>query len=183
MITEGFLPLMIFLRKPKYQYILNGLLLGAAVGAGFAVFETAGYAFRIFNQASVLNNSMVALLHGVQVNELEKVVDILTCRSILAIGGHVAWTAFVGAGIMVVKKNRNLQQQHIFDPRFLKFLLIAIVLHGLWDCPLIEKMPVMFDFSSLHIILVVLIWLMLLIVIGAGLRQATRMANEAIKGE
>ncbi|MFK9090737.1 PrsW family glutamic-type intramembrane protease [Bacillus salipaludis] len=35
-----------FVRRLKYKYILNGLLLGAAVGAGFAAFETAGYALR-----------------------------------------------------------------------------------------------------------------------------------------
>src|SRR5262249_9764273 len=32
-------------RGPKYKYILNGMLCGAAVGAGFAAFESAGYAF------------------------------------------------------------------------------------------------------------------------------------------
>lgn len=35
-----------FVRNLKYRYILNGLLLGAAIGAGFAAFETAGYALR-----------------------------------------------------------------------------------------------------------------------------------------
>jgi len=35
-----------FVRFRKYRYILNGLLIGAAVGAGFAAFETAGYALR-----------------------------------------------------------------------------------------------------------------------------------------
>ena len=32
----------------KKYYILNGLLIGAAVGAGFDVFETAGYVFATF---------------------------------------------------------------------------------------------------------------------------------------
>ena len=34
-------------RIKKYPYILNGLLLGAAVGCGFAAFESAGYALNI----------------------------------------------------------------------------------------------------------------------------------------
>src|SRR5205823_6447989 len=34
----------IIVRKAKYKYILNGMLFGAAVGAGFAAFESAGYA-------------------------------------------------------------------------------------------------------------------------------------------
>jgi RsiW-degrading membrane proteinase PrsW (M82 family) len=33
------------LRKKQYNYILNGLLLGAAVGAGFAAIESAGYIY------------------------------------------------------------------------------------------------------------------------------------------
>lgn len=179
--TAKAIALMLFLRKPKYQYILNGLLLGAAVGAGFAVFETAGYAFDIFQQVGKINR-VTSAFWGYRVDELSKVVDNLTRRGILAVGGHVAWTAFVGAGMMVVKKNQSLERQHISDPRFLKFLLIAIVLHGLWDSsPLIERMPSVFGFSSLYLILVVLIWVILLVVIGAGLRQATRMANEAMK--
>ena len=32
-------------RQTRHKYILNGLLFGAAVGAGFEVFEIAGYAF------------------------------------------------------------------------------------------------------------------------------------------
>ena len=32
--------------RRRYPYILNGLLLGAAVGAGFSLFESAGYSFR-----------------------------------------------------------------------------------------------------------------------------------------
>src|SRR5258708_15844184 len=37
--------LILIARGPRYKYILNGLLFGAAVGAGFAAFESAGYAF------------------------------------------------------------------------------------------------------------------------------------------
>lgn len=33
-------------KSKKSNYILNGLLVGAAVGAGFAAFETAGYILR-----------------------------------------------------------------------------------------------------------------------------------------
>jgi RsiW-degrading membrane proteinase PrsW (M82 family) len=34
----------IVMRSTRYKYILNGILFGATVGAGFACFETAGYA-------------------------------------------------------------------------------------------------------------------------------------------
>ncbi len=35
----------LFIRSLNSKYILNGLLIGAAVGAGFAAFESLGYAF------------------------------------------------------------------------------------------------------------------------------------------
>src|SRR5699024_5138346 len=34
-----------FINKLNPKYILNGLLIGAAIGAGFAAFESTGYAF------------------------------------------------------------------------------------------------------------------------------------------
>ena len=34
-----------YVKRNNIKYKLNGLLLGSCVGAGFAVFETAGYAF------------------------------------------------------------------------------------------------------------------------------------------
>jgi RsiW-degrading membrane proteinase PrsW (M82 family) len=37
------LTLVIVINNPRYRYTLNGLLLGAAVGTGFAAFESAGY--------------------------------------------------------------------------------------------------------------------------------------------
>ena len=35
------------MRSTRYKYILNGILFGATVGAGFACFETAGYALNM----------------------------------------------------------------------------------------------------------------------------------------
>src|SRR5207244_7482217 len=41
----------------RYKYILNGMLFGAAVGVGFAVFESAGYAFEHI-QYGVIGNQI-----------------------------------------------------------------------------------------------------------------------------
>ncbi|MCU6796207.1 PrsW family glutamic-type intramembrane protease [Paenibacillus sp. WQ 127069] len=45
-----------FLRNSKDTYILNGLLIGAAAGTGFADFETAGYALRVLLETSNLES-------------------------------------------------------------------------------------------------------------------------------
>lgn len=39
--------LILVINISKYRYLLNGLLFGAAVGTGFAAFESAGYALRV----------------------------------------------------------------------------------------------------------------------------------------
>lgn len=100
-----------FIKEMKdKRYILNGLLIGGAVGAGFAVFETAGY----------------ILSYG---------PGIAFIRAVLAIGGHVSWAGVTGAAIMIVlKKNNNIFNWNlIWSGESLRFLILVIVLHGLWD--------------------------------------------------
>lgn len=64
----------VFLFKiKKSNYILDGLLIGSAVGAGFAAFETAGYILRFG-----LNSGLEAML------------EIIKLRGFLVPGGHVA---------------------------------------------------------------------------------------------
>ena len=60
-------------RLVEIDYILDGLLIGAAVGAGFAAFETAGYILRFG-----LNSGLEAML------------EIIKLRGFLVPGGHVA---------------------------------------------------------------------------------------------
>jgi RsiW-degrading membrane proteinase PrsW (M82 family) len=73
--------------KRRYRWILNGLLFGATIGTGFAVFESAGYAF-LFG----LQSGQSAMLH------------VITVRGGLSIlGGHGLWTALVGAALWRVR--------------------------------------------------------------------------------
>lgn len=73
-------------KEKRSNYILDGLLIGAAVGAGFAAFETAGY---------ILN-------YGLK-GGLQSMLEVIKVRGILAPGGHVAWAAIEGAALMYVK--------------------------------------------------------------------------------
>lgn len=43
--TAKLLAVILIVRSTKHKYILNGIVFGAAIGAGFSTFETAGYAF------------------------------------------------------------------------------------------------------------------------------------------
>jgi RsiW-degrading membrane proteinase PrsW (M82 family) len=94
--------------KKRYPYILNGLLLGAAVGTGFAAFESAGYALRF---------------------GLGEIVP----RGLLSPFGHIVWTGMSAAALWRVKRGRPIELEMFRDPRFVRVFAGAVVLHGIWD--------------------------------------------------
>lgn len=139
----------IFLFKSKKSnYILNGLLIGAAVGAGFAAFETAGYILRFG-----LNGGLDAML------------NVIKLRGFLAPGGHVAWAAIEGAALMYVKGFEPLNKKHLNDKRFIIICLIPIILHGIWD------MPINLPYYLTQITMTILAWLVIIYFINLGLKQ------------
>lgn len=135
-------------RDKKCKYILNGLLIGAAVGAGFAAFETAGYILKYG-----MNYGVATMLGTIKV------------RGFLAPGGHVAWAAIEGAALMLVKGFDKLEKKHLNDKRFLLICLIPIVLHGIWD------MPINLPFYGVPIIMTILAWIVIIYFINLGLKQ------------
>ncbi len=145
-------------RDKKCNYILNGLLIGAAVGAGFAAFETAGYILKF------------GLNEG-----LQSMLSIIKLRGLLAPGGHVAWAAIEGAALMYVKGFDKLDKKHLNDKRFLLVCLIPILLHGIWD------MPINTPYCLLQIALTVAAWIVIIYFINLGLKQiddAKRLNNK-----
>lgn len=146
-----------YVKKTNARYILNGLLIGACVGAGFAVFETAGYIFNYYLAA-----------YG----SLEVVVNMILLRGALSVGGHVIWTAIAGAALVAAKGEKPFDVSDMMSSRFLFFLGISIVLHGLWDCPL------MMQTGTLKcVILSVIGWGVTLTLISSGLKQIARFSK------
>jgi protease PrsW len=137
-----------FVRYRKYKYILNGLLIGAAVGVGFAAFETAGYALRallIEDGASLLNTILM--------------------RGIFAPGGHVAWAALTGAAFCRVQGDHPFQISMLFHFKFLRVFIFVVAIHALWDTPL----PGMSPYG--YIILMISSWVGVFLLIRAGLKE------------
>jgi RsiW-degrading membrane proteinase PrsW (M82 family) len=118
--TGKALALLIVVRRQRYKWQLNGLLFGAAVGAGFAGFESAGYALR-------------ALFAG----GWGGVLDSITIRALLSPGGHVIWTAMVGSALWRVKGDRPFTTSMLTHPDVVRRWGIAVALHGLWDADLL----------------------------------------------
>ncbi len=131
--------------------ILTGLLIGAAVGAGFAAFESAGYAYEYFvkrTEAMTLVNGYV--LQGAEAQKALYVLKLwlekfdperLICvRGLLAPFAHVLWTAIMaGAYWMVMAlhvregrrnaESRSLGLSILADGRFLAFAIVPVLLH------------------------------------------------------
>ncbi len=95
----------------------EGALLGASVGAGFAAFESAGYAF---------NASL-----GTRGIDLGSLLQTEAMRSVMTPLGHVLWTALLGA-VVFAAANPSTGRYRITGGVVAAFLGVA-VLHGLWD--------------------------------------------------
>lgn len=137
-----------FVRNLKYKFVLNGLLLGAAVGAGFAAFETAGYALR-------------ALLSG----SYRGLYTTLLWRSVLAPGGHIAWAALTGAAFCRVQKDNKFDINMVIKLKFIRIFFIVVLMHVLWDSPI----PGIFPFGQ--IMLMAASWILVFRMIRIGLKE------------
>lgn len=137
--------------RTKTKFILNGILIGAAVGAGFAAFESAGYAY----------------VYGS--NGFDVMVDVILKRAILAPGGHVAWAAMEGAALMLAKGDEPLHAEHFKRRSFWQIALFPIVLHAFWDMPFEGAVGTLLPYA-----LTVLGWVILLALIQSGLGQVNR---------
>lgn len=94
----------------------QGALLGATVGAGFAAFESAGYAFN-----AALGDGGIDLLSLLQTE---------ATRAVLTPLGHVLWTGVLGAAIFAASRDGR---RYRFTGGVIGVYLIVAVLHGLWD--------------------------------------------------
>jgi RsiW-degrading membrane proteinase PrsW (M82 family) len=114
------LTLAILINNPRYRFTLNGLLLGAAVGTGFAAFESAGYAFR-----AGLEDGTWAMR------------EVIVTRGLLAPFTHIVWTAMAAGALWRVKRGAPFRWRMLQDPRLRRVFAVAVVLHMAWDSDLL----------------------------------------------
>jgi RsiW-degrading membrane proteinase PrsW (M82 family) len=93
----------------------DGLLLGVACGAGFAVLETMGYA-------------LVALVGSG--GNLSVVNDLLLDRGLLSPAAHMAWTGLAAAALWRAATEHWRARAVV---RFLVVYLLVAALHAAWD--------------------------------------------------
>jgi RsiW-degrading membrane proteinase PrsW (M82 family) len=104
------LPFVVRLRQRE----ADGLLIGVAVGVGFAVLETMGYAF-------------VTLVASR--GDLTVMGQLLLSRAILAPAGHAAWTGLAAAALWRLRLRHTWRAALGFAATF----VLVVALHTIWD--------------------------------------------------
>jgi RsiW-degrading membrane proteinase PrsW (M82 family) len=196
--TGKLLAVVLVVRNLKYKYILNGILFGAAIGAGFSAFETAGYALMDGFFDGFLRAQLSQMLDAIKKDEFGQFVegfrayvsgtglprwfaaavfnghdDMLTLlhrRAYLTpFGGHIVWTAIAAGALWRVKQDQPFRLNMLFDPLFLRTFSIPVLLHMIWNSPLLR-------FEGLlglakYIVLGVIAWYVAFLLVQQGLRQ------------
>jgi RsiW-degrading membrane proteinase PrsW (M82 family) len=103
--------LMFVTRRVIMGSAMDGVILGATVGFGFAAFESAGYAFNALFTSRGLS--------------LSQLVETEVLRAVLTPVGHGLWTAILG-GVLFAAGGR------LTTPVVLSYVGVSL-LHALWD--------------------------------------------------
>jgi RsiW-degrading membrane proteinase PrsW (M82 family) len=179
--------------RVRYKYILNGMVFGAAIGAGFAAFETAGYALVNGFLIGVTVNAMEHLEQLAQLREMvmkthnykilaeiaeliggsqayQMTFDQLNLRAYFAPFGHVIWTSIAAGALWRVKGANAFHVKMLFDPSFIRVFLIPVGLHMIWDTDLVQGQGPIVS-SLLMLGLGVIAWYVAFLLVQQGLKQ------------
>lgn len=111
--------LLVVARGMVRHTVRDGIVLGAAVGFGFAALESSGYAF-----------GALLVRDGAEVRlSLGSMVFTELLRGVLAPVGHGVWTAILGGVLFGASRNGRLR----LTASVVGAYVLVSLLHGLWD--------------------------------------------------
>ena len=164
----------ICLRKSDRCYGLNGILIGGAVGAGFAIMESEGYAiyYGLLEQGSIaaVNSSFIT-------------------RGLLSIGGHTVWAALYGGALALAKGRGKLEVKHFANPLVIITIATSILLHFTWNSAgtvdtvlqvqyaysgsqfVVSLYKLLFNYWFYYLLLIAVAWAVLLVVLRRSVQQ------------
>jgi RsiW-degrading membrane proteinase PrsW (M82 family) len=108
------LGVLVIARRFRHDMEMDGLILGAAAGMGFASLESMGYAFTAFLSSG---------------GSLSQTVVVTLIRGILSPVGHGTWTAIFAAVLFREVKNRRFRINFYVIGAY----LLVSLLHAAWD--------------------------------------------------
>lgn len=119
--------LYLFAKKGKRKvYGITGLVIGAAVGAGFGGFESAQYAY------NVVDWSVVGGFYIWQ-EAFEAIVQSELIRGILALGGHTLFCAPYTAAVALHMKNSKFDKDCFLNKEFAITFGCSFLMHFIWN--------------------------------------------------
>jgi RsiW-degrading membrane proteinase PrsW (M82 family) len=142
-----------FIPMQRYPYRLNALLFGAAVGAGFAAFESAGYALRI------------GLMNA------DEMLDNITLRGAMSPFAHIVWTAIASTAYWIARKENIDFQSTVSSKKFLTLFSAPVALHFVWNLPF--EGPFMMKFWVLGFVA----WVIIFSLIQSGLKEIAQLTK------
>lgn len=101
-------------RCRRHDSQIDGIVLGAAAGMGFAAFESTGYAFNTFLQSG---------------GSLSHTVLITLIRGLASPVGHGTWTAILSSVLF----RESAKGRFIINGSVIGAYVAVVLLHGLWD--------------------------------------------------
>ncbi len=107
------LGVLIIARHRRHDAELDGLILGAAAGMGFASMESSGYAFVTFLGSG---------------GNLSLMVGVTLLRGILSPIGHGTWTAILASVLF----RESAAGRFRINGKVVRAYLTVVILHGLW---------------------------------------------------
>ncbi len=180
------------LKKKNRVYILDGVLIGMAVGTGFAVFETLMYTFNSFGEAIcnyVLGLYQAGVLGEFAFNDIVIVsgmdaLKVALLRTFSAISSHGLYAALYGGGLVMAKGAEEVELKHLFDLNFLKYFAIAIGLHAFNNIGIDFGLPSFFGglLSVQFMILDFVGAMILLSLLKIGVNQVVKVCADANGG-
>ncbi|WP_292376189.1 MULTISPECIES: PrsW family intramembrane metalloprotease [unclassified Methanosarcina] len=108
------LGVLVIARHRRHDSEMDGLILGAAAGMGFAALESNGYAFTVFLKSN---------------GSLSLVVVVTLIRGLLSPLGHGTWTAILAS--VLFRESRN--GHFLINLQVIEAYLLVSILHAMWD--------------------------------------------------
>ncbi len=152
---------LILANATRHHWTLNGICMGAAVGAGFAAFESAGYALQGLLMSAVFVDKMA------DGDGIDFMLDVMFTRGVLAPFGHVIWTAILVGALWRVKGKEPFGFAMLGRGEFLRPAFLVVALHFLWNSPLPSYLP----FAIGYIVLGLIGWVAVLGLMFGGMKQ------------
>ncbi len=108
------LGVLVIARRRRHDAEMDGLILGAAAGMGFAALESSGYAFTAFLSSG---------------GSLSATLFVTLLRGILSPVGHGTWTAILASVLFRESRAGRFR----INLKVIGVYLLVAALHGLWD--------------------------------------------------